>query len=27
MKLEDAAEAQDIVTAGGLNGKLVLEIN
>lgn len=27
MKLEQAAAAQDLVTAGGLNGKLVLEIN
>jgi len=27
MKLEQAAEAQDLVSKGGLNGKLVLEIN
>jgi NADPH:quinone reductase-like Zn-dependent oxidoreductase len=26
MKLEDAAKAQDLVSAGGLNGKVVLEI-
>ena len=27
MKLEQAAEAQDIVSKGGINGKVVLEIN
>lgn len=27
MKLEDAAQAQDLVSAGGLNGKIVLETN
>ncbi len=27
MKLEEAAEAQDIVSVGGVNGKIVLEIN
>lgn len=27
MKLEEAAEAQDIVSKGGINGKVVLEIN
>ena len=27
MKLEDAAEAQDKLSSGGLNGKIVLEIN
>lgn len=27
MKLEQAAEAQDLVSKGGINGKLVLEIN
>lgn len=27
MKLEDAAHAQDLVSAGGLNGKVVLEVN
>ena len=27
MKLEEAAQAQDIVSKGGINGKVVLEIN
>jgi NADPH:quinone reductase-like Zn-dependent oxidoreductase len=27
MKLEQAAEAQDLVSKGGINGKLVLEID
>lgn len=27
MKLEDAAQAQDLVSAGGLNGKVVLAVN
>lgn len=27
LKLKDAAEAQELLTAGGLNGKIVLEIN
>ena len=27
VKLEDAAQAQDLVSAGGVNGKVVLEIN
>lgn len=27
MKLEDAAQAQNLVSAGGLNGKIVLEVN
>ena len=27
MKLEDAAKAQDLLSSGGLNGKIVLEIN
>ena len=27
MKLEDAAKAQDILSKGGVNGKIVLEVN
>jgi NADPH:quinone reductase-like Zn-dependent oxidoreductase len=27
IKLEQAAQAQDLVSAGGLNGKIILEIN
>ncbi len=27
IKLEQAAQAQDLVSAGGVNGKIVLEIN
>jgi len=27
MKLKDAAHAQDLVTLGGINGKIVLEID
>jgi len=27
MKLEQAAEAQDLVSKGGVNGKVVLEID
>ncbi len=27
LKLEEAAKAQDLVTAGGINGKVVLEVN
>ena len=27
MKLEDAAKAQDLLSSGGLNGKIILEIN
>ena len=27
MKFENAAEAQDLLSGGGLNGKVVLEVN
>ena len=27
MKLENAARAQDLVSSGGINGKIVLEIS
>ena len=27
MKLEEAGAAQDLITSGGVNGKIVLEIN
>jgi len=27
MSLEDAALAQDILTKGGINGKIILEVN